>query len=386
MKILVVQDRLRSGGTERQSVLLAHACADAGHAVTLLTFRPGGKLEATLDRARVTRIVLQPFDTGFDWFAPGLSARVARLQPDVILCMGRMANCYAGGLQRRLPRAAVIATMRTGKPLPRLFRRSLRLVRAVVANSRDARDFLVRMHGVPTEKISVIYNSLVFPVSAPSTVDASNLPGGGVPPPRLRSAAAEALRAQHAAGPSTLVLLCVAMFRAEKRQRELIEIAAGLPPTLDWQLWLAGDGPTRTACERLGAERGVAARVKFTGFLRDPAPLYAAADIAVHASTSESLSNFLIEAQAHGLPVVARAAQGNAECCVPGATGWIVPAGDREGFRAALTCLAAEPAEVRLARAEAARTFARNTFDPKRQSRAYLELFARLTEPPVPSL
>jgi hypothetical protein len=33
----------------------------------------------------------------------------------VILCMGRMANCYAGGSQERFPSTAVIATMRTGK-------------------------------------------------------------------------------------------------------------------------------------------------------------------------------------------------------------------------------------------------------------------------------
>lgn len=400
MKILVVQDRLRSGGTERQSVLLAHACADAGHAVTLLTFRPGGKLDATVDRARVARIVLQPFDTGLDWFAPGLTRRATRLQPDVILCMGRMGNCYAGGLQRHLPRAAVIATMRTGKPLPRLFRRSLRLVRAVVANSRDARDFLVRAHGIPAEKISVIYNSLVFPASASDpdggAVPSPRLPAAapatpaadagsevrGVTSPRSRSSAAEALRARYAAAPSTVALLCVAMFRAEKRQHELIEIAAGLPPALDWQLWLAGDGPERVACEQLAARLGLAARVKFTGFLRDPAPLYAAADVAVHASTSESLSNFLIEAQAHGLPVVASAAQGNAECCLPGETGWIVPADDRAAFRAALARLAAEPLEVRLARAAAARTFARTTFDPKRQSDAYLDLFARLASSP----
>jgi predicted ABC-type transport system involved in lysophospholipase L1 biosynthesis ATPase subunit len=45
MKILIIQDHLRSGGTERQSVLLANAFAAAGHPATLLTFRPGGPLE-----------------------------------------------------------------------------------------------------------------------------------------------------------------------------------------------------------------------------------------------------------------------------------------------------------------------------------------------------
>ena len=45
MKILIVQDYLRSGGTERQSVFMATMFAQAGHEGTLLTFRPRGILE-----------------------------------------------------------------------------------------------------------------------------------------------------------------------------------------------------------------------------------------------------------------------------------------------------------------------------------------------------
>eukprot|EP01035_Chromulina_nebulosa_P006429 gene6429-8687_t len=208
--------------------------------------------------------------------------------------MGRMANCYAGSLARRLKNAVVIGTMRTGKNLPYLFRRSLDRVHHVVANSADARDTLVTRYAVPTEKIAVIHNSLVFP---PESTLSRN----------------ESLRAQHGAGPATKVLLSVAMFRPEKNQRELVEIAAGLPLELDWQLWLAGDGPARAACEQLVAEKKLGARIKFLGFHRDPMPLYCAADLAVHASWSEALSNFLIEAQAHGLPAVAYAAQGIGE-------------------------------------------------------------------------
>ena len=48
MKILIVQDYLRSGGTERQSILLANAFTAAGHPTTLLTFRPGGALDGTV--------------------------------------------------------------------------------------------------------------------------------------------------------------------------------------------------------------------------------------------------------------------------------------------------------------------------------------------------
>ncbi len=364
MKILVVQDYLRSGGTERQSVLLANAFAAAGHATTLLTFRPGGALSATVSSA-VARITLQPFDVGLDWFAPGLF-RVARAQVcDVILCLGRMANCYAGGLQNRLPTTAVVATMRTGKRLPALFRASLHSVRHIVANSHDARTTLVAEYGVPAENISVIHNSLVFPSTQPA--------GDPTPASRLT------LRAQHGATPATTVLVNVAMFRPEKNQRELIEIVAGLPAMTDWQLWLAGDGPARPACEALVTRLNLTARVRFLGFHRNPSPLYAAADLAVHASWSEALSNFLIEAQAHGLAGVAYAAQGIGECWLPDRTGWAIPRDDRTAFRHALVRLIAEPAALRATRAADARAYAHNTFDPQRQVSAYLGLFARIS-------
>ena len=358
MKILIVQDRLRSGGTERQSILLANAFAASGHDTTLLTFRPGGALASTVASA-VTRRVLQPFDTRLDWFAPRLYRGITATAPDVILCMGRMANCYAGGLQERFPTTAVIATMRTGKKLPRLFRRSLGIVRQVVANSHEARANLIASYAVAPERVSVIHNSLVFS-------------------PAPESGMREKLRANHGATAKTSVLLCVAMFRPEKNQRELIEIVAKLPAGLDWQLWLGGDGPARATCEKLVAAKALGAHVRFLGWQRDPSSLYAAADLAVHASSSEALSNFLIEAQASGLPAIAYDAQGIAECFVPGDTGFVIPRDDRAAFCQKIAELAQADPSAQSARAERARLFARATFDHDQQIARYLELFSRL--------
>ena len=356
MKILILQDFLRSGGTERQCVLLANAFAGTGHETTLVTFRPDGALAGTVGSS-VRRVTLQPFDLGLDWFAPGLIKTVRRTAPDVILCLGRMANCHGWRLARFAP---VVATMRTGKPLPGWFRRTLRAAAHVVANSEEARATALMAAGLPAERASVIYNSLVFP---PSALTPRNEP----------------LRSALGAGPATTVLLDVAMFRPEKNQRELLEVVAGLPADADWQLWLAGDGPARAACEERARGLGAAAsRIRFLGYHADPAPLYAAADIAVHASWSEALSNFLIEAQAHGLPAVAASAQGIGECFLPGETGWEIPQGDRVAFRERLARLMTEPAAERTRRADRARAFARGRFDPARQVRAYLDLFATL--------
>ena len=363
MKILIIQDYLRSGGTERQSVLLANAFAAAGHDTRLLTFRPGGPLDSTVAK-NVPRETLQPFDLGLDWFAPGLTASAQKAQPNIVLCMGRMANCYAGGLQKDFPATVVISTMRTGKNLPARFRRSLVDTRHVVANSAEARATLVTQHAIPPDKISVIHNSLVFP---PASALWRNEP----------------LRSQHGAKSSTFVLLNVAMFRREKNQCELIEIATSLPEQLDWQLWLAGEGPERAACEQLAARKKLGARVKFLGFHRDPTPLYCAADLAVHASWSEALSNFLIEAQAHGLLAVAYEAQGMSECFQPGRTGWVIPRDDRTAFRATLMRRMTEPAVAHAERSADARDYARENFDAARQVAAYLELFQKLLATPA---
>jgi glycosyltransferase involved in cell wall biosynthesis len=359
MKILIIQDRLRSGGTERQSILLTRAFRDAGHEVALLTFRPGGALAPTA--ADLPRIVLQRFDTHLDWFAPGLLRQVARFAPDIILCMGRMANCHAGFLQNlvqaTLPRTAIVGTMRTGKDLPALYRHALHRVRHVVANSRESANILTGNYGVPAEKITVIHNSLVFaPVDDPAAA------------PRDRAT----LRARFGASPQTTILLCVAMFRPEKNQRELIEVAAQLPRDGDWQLWLAGEGEARADCEKMAAAKNLSTRVKFTGFEADPRPLYHAADLAVLTSKSESLSNFLVEAHAHGLPSVAYDISGVVEC-----GGTVVAMGDQAAFLTALTPLITSPG----ARAEASgkvREYALRHFSPERQIGAYRELFARL--------
>jgi glycosyltransferase involved in cell wall biosynthesis len=362
MKIIVLQDILRSGGTERHSILLAREFAGLGHPTELITFRPGGQLAPT---APPCWRALQPFDTRIDWFAPGLTKAVLGPAPDIVLCMGKTTNCFAGYLQRRarsrgLP-TAVVATLRAGGVLPELYYSSVRAAAHLVTNSNEAAGILVRDRLLERRAVSVIHNSLVFPAA---TLGRN-----------------EALRRDLGAGPASAVLLSVGMFRPEKNQRDLIEIAAGLPKAWDWRLWLAGEGPEKEACERLALARGLGDRVRFLGYQSDPAPLYQAADIAVHASKEEALSNFLIEAQSHGLPVVAAKALGIRECFIEGETGWMLAQGDFAGFQAALALLASDTPDQRAERAARARAFARESFDPARQVAAYISLFRLLSAP-----
>jgi glycosyltransferase involved in cell wall biosynthesis len=355
MKIIVLQDQLRSGGTERHSILLNREFGGLGHESRLVTFRPGGQLAPTAG----TFTSLQPFDTGIDWFGPGLSRTVLQGTPDIVLCMGKTANCFAGRLQGKARarglKTRVVATLRAGGVLPGLYYNSVKRAAHLVTNSREAADELVFQHGLERSKVTVIHNSLVYPADSLGRNDG--------------------LRATLGAKPSTTVLLSVGMFRPEKNQRDLVEIVSGLPKDADWMLWLAGDGPERAACEHLAFSLGISPHLRFLGYTKDPAPYYRAADIAVHASKEEALSNFLIEAQSHGLPAVACKALGIQECFIEGRTGWMLPQKDFAGFRAVLALLAGDSPEERQARADEARAFTRASFDPARQVAAYIQLF-----------
>lgn len=361
MKIQILQDQLRSGGTERQTILLAHAFQKAGHAVEVVTFRPAGALAETL--APIPQRALQPVDLGMDWFAPGLHRAVRRFSPDVVLCMGRMANCWAGSVKQKRMRddssTVVVGTMRTGKTLPQRFQKSLQLVDHVVANSNDAAARLAEHYAVPNHKISVIHNALVFPDRGLAASE------------RMRVLRART-REENGALEKTLVLLCVAMFRPEKNHRALIEQLAKFPGRANCQLWFVGDGPTRAQVQAHARARGLADQVKFFGFQNDPERFYAAADIAVLTSRSEALSNFLIEAHAHGLPSVAYDVMGVKEC-----GGMAVPLDDEVSFIGALVKLA-EDDTARAHEGARLRAYARACFAPEKQAGEYLSLFARL--------
>ncbi len=314
MKILLLQDFLRSGGTERQTVSLCEYFARSGHDVSLLTFRPGGRLADRVERAGISLQALQSFDLGVNFFAPGLFREVGRLNPDVILCMGRMANSFAGFLQKRFQNIVTVGSARTGKPLPLLNQWSFRQVDAVLANCEWWRHQLVAT-GVANSRIRVVHNGVVPSWEGRDSVQARRK-----------------VRHELEAGPSTVVFLNVANFRSRKRHAWLIETFSHICPTLDWQLWLVGDGARCSRCRQIAEKSNAAHHIRMLGYHENPYPFYAGADVAVSASIEDSLPNFLIEAQSEGLPVIASDVRGVGETFSNGESGYLVAPDDRAGF------------------------------------------------------
>jgi glycosyltransferase involved in cell wall biosynthesis len=152
--------------------------------------------------------------------------------------------------------------------------------------------------------------------------------------------------------PEDPLLLYVGRLSAEKGLEQLKPILEGVPGA---RLALVGDGPHRKVLE--GVFAGMP--VHFAGFLRgeDLAAAYAAGDVFVMPSRTETLGLVVLEAMSSGLPVVGAHAGGIPEMIESGKTGYLFDDTEQavEAIRGLLGC-----DEARLAMGEQARAYAVN--------------------------
>ncbi len=111
----------------------------------------------------------------------------------------------------------------------------------------------------------------------------------------------------------------------------------------DAQLTIGGEGPERGALEALAAREGVADRVSFPGWIDDRAAFFSRADLFVLSSRVEPFGIVLIEAMAHGVPVIATRTAGPLDILSPGETGLLVASESVQEMSAALMGLLADP-------------------------------------------
>ncbi|MDQ8150532.1 MAG: N-acetyl-alpha-D-glucosaminyl L-malate synthase BshA [Gemmatimonadota bacterium] len=132
------------------------------------------------------------------------------------------------------------------------------------------------------------------------------------------------------------VLMHISNFRPVKRVVDVIRVFARVRAQQPCVLVMVGDGPDRHAAEEEARRLGVAAEVRFLGKIDTVAPLFAAADVYVFPSESESFGLSALEALASGVPVVAARVGGVPEVVRDGVTGALLPLGDVEGMSEAV--------------------------------------------------
>ncbi|MBO0827319.1 MAG: DMT family transporter [Streptosporangiales bacterium] len=120
-------------------------------------------------------------------------------------------------------------------------------------------------------------------------------------------------------------ILFVGRLDAEKHIEDVVDALPAIREKVDAEFVVAGKGNLREPLERRAAARGVAAHVRFLGFVPDadlPA-LYSSADVFCMPGTAELQSLVTLEAMATGRPVVAADAMALPHLCQHGRNGFL---------------------------------------------------------------
>jgi 1,2-diacylglycerol 3-alpha-glucosyltransferase len=199
----------------------------------------------------------------------------------------------------------------------------------------------------------------------------------------------KAFRERHGIDPARPVALFVGRVAHEKNIDYLLDVVdlarAWVPDIL---LVIAGEGPARDSLRRSVAERGLQACVQFIGYMDRQSELpacYAAADVFVFASRTETQGLVLLEAMAAGLPVVALAEMGTVDILGAG-RGAVVPEDNPYAFALAVADVLRDPARRHALSADA-RVYAADWSETAlagRMAELYRDIIRVHTRRPVP--
>lgn len=181
-----------------------------------------------------------------------------------------------------------------------------------------------------------------------------------------------------------LTVLCPARLIEVKGHRYLIEAVAALSKSgIDVELWLAGDGESRRHIERQIRDLHIEDRVRLLGQMAHDALLWlyqdGQVDVVVLPSIDlgnghhEGIPVALMEAMAHGIPVIGTDTGGIPEL-IGGGAGLLVPPSDPRALARALAELAADP-ELRTSVGLAGHARVRHSFEITRMVDALVRKF-----------
>jgi len=293
-----------NGGAEAYFVSLVGAFARAGIAQNAAIRAHPGR-EAAMARLGVPTRVL-PFGKSFDFTTRAAIAAMAReTDARIILAwMNRAASKTPAGPWKRVGRLGGYYKLK-----------NYRNYDALVGNTQDIVDWMVRQ-GWPKERAHYIPNFAA--------------PGDG-----------EKLdRALYDTPDDAPLLLGMGRLHQSKAHDVSLRALQRLPNAY---LWIAGDGPDADALRSAATELGVADRVRFLGWRDDAPALYRSADVVVFPSRFEPLGNVVIQAWAHGVPVVAARAAGPSALIRDGGDGFLIEIDDSEGLAAKTQALLVDP-------------------------------------------
>lgn len=308
---------------------------EAGVSVEVM---PLGRKAADLPRAQVRPVSIAAAEGTV--YALRLARRLRRLKPDLVHTNSLKA-AYYGGLAGRIAGIPVVTHVHDRLADDYLPSRTARLTRAMLA--RFPRSVIAPSRTVGE---TVGRRVEVIPCATGSVAEHRDDPTrpftvgmvGRIAPWKGQGVFLEAFAQAFAGGDARAVVIGAPLFGTDE-ERYLSEL--------------------RESARLLKLD----GRLRFTGFVDDPAAELAQLDVLVHASIiPEPFGQVIVEGMAAGLPVVAADAGGPTEIISDGTDGLLYPPGDASALAQALGRLA-EDAELRTRLGGAARVTARE-FQP----------------------
>ncbi len=294
MSVLHLLGTSGDGGAETYFLDLVQALARAGVGQAVALRRHPGR-EAALQAAGAPVKVLG-FGGPLDILTKTATAGFARLNGArlALAWMNRAARHAPKGPWARIGRLGGYYNLKYYKGFDEL-----------VANTEDIAEWIVGQ-GWPAGRVRCIPNYAAAPAEA-------------APVPRASLSTPE----------DAPLLLAMGRLHEAKAHDIALQALTRLPEAF---LWIAGSGPEEARLKAMVTALGLDGRVRFLGWRTDASALYRTADVCVFPSRYEPLGNVVIQAWAHGLPVVAAESQGPKALIEDGKDGLLVPVDDPEAL------------------------------------------------------
>lgn len=344
---------MRGGGAERVALGLMADFVARGHLVDLLVMAADGELMPLLPPG--VRVIPLQASRIRDVIRPLI--RYLRTERPLGVQAFMWPLTVAAVVAHRLThsRARLVLSDHTtlsrqyggrGTLVRQILRRSIAwaypLADSRVCVSKDAARDLAALAGLPPATIETIYN----PVPTPHVDETA----------RLAALAAWPLKHHR--------LLTVGALIDVKNHRLLIDAFARLSARRTVALVILGDGPLRGQLAAQIEAAGLADTIAMPGFVTDPAPFFAAADLFALSSDYEGYGNVLVEALHAGLRVVSTDCEsGPREILAGGRYGRLVPCGNAAALAHALGEVLDQPHDATAMRTRADALSGREAFD-----------------------
>ena len=326
MKVVVFRAALDQGGADRAAIQLLNELDPDRFERVLLVARAADRAGmAGLDSSiRVHNLGAASLRKSFSAMRRFLAAE----RPDLLLSLDSAGNIVAA-LARALGsrRTRLILSERNilwnGGRTPRravevvLKALTYRMADHVTAVSEGVRDDLHRLARVPLRRISVMRSPVV--------------------PDDIEALAADSAPGLAAIAGAPLVAACGRLIPQKDHATLIRAFARVVARHPDAQLAIIGEGECRESLAALAKDLDVEDRLHLPGFLSNPFPYIARADVFVLSSRNEGMPGVLLQAMALARPVVATDCHsGPAELIEPGVNGALVPIADDEAMADAI--------------------------------------------------